>query len=100
MGFDFSRGAAAKFVRDPNQHCSLPANTKVAGCWIPQYDLIVLKPAASLSRTALCHELLHRQLYDRTNDPDYDHQREEWSRLSTTAGTPPRAEPANPSQSQ
>ena len=39
------------------------------------------QPADPLSRTALCHELLHRELFARGGDPDYDHRRPEWGEL-------------------
>lgn len=78
----FTPGAAVKFVEDPNAHCGIPVERPVAGCWLSQYDLVVLIPAPTLRQTALCHELLHRQLYARDRDPDHDHLREEWSMLS------------------
>ncbi|HWV39202.1 MAG TPA: hypothetical protein VN033_12100 [Vulgatibacter sp.] len=78
----FTPGAAVKFVEDPNAHCGIPAATPVAGCWIPQHDLVVLTPSPTLRETALCHELLHRQLFARDRDPDRRHHLQEWSLLS------------------
>lgn len=82
VGFSFGSGAAIKFVSDPNYHCSISSKTRIAGCWIQHFDLIVLEPAAELERTAICHELLHRQLFQRVGDADPSHGRPEWGRLS------------------
>ncbi|AKU92411.1 hypothetical protein AKJ08_2798 [Vulgatibacter incomptus] len=78
---DYSKGASVKFVDDANVHCAIPAHTRVAGCWLPDNDLIVLETAPRLEDTALCHELLHRQLFVLRRDPDYPHVSPEWGLL-------------------
>lgn len=83
LGFRFVHGAAVKFVDDANRHCAIPSHTPVAGCWVSHFDLIVLEPAPSLAETAICHELLHRQLFDRITDADYHHRRHEWTLLAS-----------------
>lgn len=83
LGFGYAPGAWIKFVRDANRECELPAPPKVAGCWLMHFDVILVEPAESLASTALCHELLHRELYRREGDPDASHTGEAWARLST-----------------
>lgn len=85
----FTDGASVKFVADANAHCGIPDSTQVAGCWIPRFDLIVLQPAPRLESTALCHELLHRELFARDRDPDYAHRLPEWLLLSAFQKSPP-----------
>lgn len=82
VGFGFKAGAAIKFVADPNHHCRIPNKRRVAGCWMQDFDLIVLEPAPRLGETAICHELLHRQLFERRSDPDNGHVAPEWSALA------------------
>lgn len=80
LGMKFGRGAWVKFLADPTSDCRT-GHEKVAGCWIHDFDLVLLAPADRLVDTALCHELLHRQLFIDGRDPDPTHQRHEWSVL-------------------
>lgn len=82
LGFSFSDGAWVKFVPDANRDCHISEKQmRIAGCWLVEMDLVVLEPANDLGDTALCHELLHRELFVRDRDPDYQHVGSSWSSL-------------------
>lgn len=82
LGMKFAHGAWVKFIHDPTTDCRT-GHEKVAGCWIHDFDLVLLAPAERLVDTALCHELLHRQLFLDVGDPDPGHRRQEWSDLGS-----------------
>lgn len=81
VGLRFSKGARVKFLADPTEDCAT-SFAKVAGCWRMDLDLILLATAPRLAETALCHELLHRELFRIDGDADVRHHRDEWHQLS------------------
>lgn len=82
LSMRFAPGAYVKFLDDPTSDCRT-GHERVAGCWIHDFDLILLAPADPLAATALCHELLHRQLFLDEGHPDPEHVRPEWALLGT-----------------
>lgn len=82
LSMRFAPGVYVKFLDDPTSDCRT-GHDRVAGCWIHDFDLILLAPADHLAATALCHELLHRQLFLDEGHPDAAHVRPEWALLGT-----------------
>lgn len=78
----FGAGVFLKFVSDPTPDCR-SGHDRVAGCWIHDFDLVLLAPARDLAETALCHEMLHRQLFLNKRDPDHKHLGPEWALLGS-----------------
>lgn len=79
LGIVFDRGATIKFEENAEDACFQGEN--VGGCWWLEYDLIVVEKRLSLEETALCHELLHRQLWITMFDADYAHKNPFWELL-------------------
>lgn len=76
LGFEIAGLPGVEFVDDLLPHC---LRHHVAGCYTMDFDHIYLAHRDRIAETALCHELLHRELFLASGgDPDYRHASPLW----------------------